>query len=46
MLGSTEPLPWSQTADAVEVTLPSGMQNESRRPCRFAWGFEILTEGA
>jgi alpha-L-fucosidase len=44
MLGAAEPLPWSQTADGIEVTLPSGMQNESRRPCRFAWGFEIQTE--
>jgi hypothetical protein len=30
----------------VEVLIPSGMQDESRRPCRFAWGFQIRTEAA
>ena len=44
MSGAAEPLPWTQTADVVEVQIPSGMQDESRRPCRFAWGFEIRPE--
>ncbi|MBZ5581016.1 MAG: alpha-L-fucosidase [Acidobacteriia bacterium] len=41
MLGTAEPLKWSVSADGLEVQLPPGMQDESRRPCRFAWGFEI-----
>jgi alpha-L-fucosidase len=41
MLGMAEPLKWSLSADGVEVQIPPGMQDESRRPCRFAWGFQI-----
>jgi alpha-L-fucosidase len=41
MLGMTEPLKWSLSGDSVEVQIPPGLQDESRRPCRFAWGFRI-----
>ncbi len=44
MLGTTEPLKWNLTADGVEVQIPTGMQEESRRPCRLAWAFEIRPE--
>jgi alpha-L-fucosidase len=44
MLGTAETLKWTQLADGVEVRIPPGMQDESRRPCRFAWGFEIRPE--
>ena len=44
MLGASEPLRWSQGPDGVEVQIPAGMQDESRRPCRFAWAFEIRPE--
>ncbi|MGD0500997.1 MAG: alpha-L-fucosidase [Bryobacteraceae bacterium] len=41
MLGSSEPLKWSATDTGVEIQIPSGMQEESRRPCHFVWGFQI-----
>jgi alpha-L-fucosidase len=41
MLGTDEPLKWSQSSSGLEVDIPTGLQDESRRPCRFAWGFEI-----
>lgn len=41
MLGTREPLKWSLSGDGVEVQIPPGLQDESRRPCRFAWGFRI-----
>jgi alpha-L-fucosidase len=46
MLGMSEPLKWSVSGDAVEVQLPPGMQDESRRPCHFAWAFQIRPENA
>lgn len=46
MLGTNEPLQWSASDDGVEVRIPSGMQDESRRPCRFAWGFQIRPESS
>lgn len=46
LLGAAEPLPWSQGPDGVEVRIPGGLQDESRRPCRFAWTFEIHPENA
>jgi alpha-L-fucosidase len=46
MLGTGVPLKWNMTSAGVEVLIPSGMQDESRRPCRFAWGFQIRTEAA
>lgn len=44
MLGTNVPLSWAQTAGGIEVKLPEGMQDESRRPCRHAWCFELQTE--
>jgi len=41
MLGTDESLPWNQTAQGMEITLPPGLQDPSRRPCRFAWVFRI-----
>ena len=41
MMGTDETLKWSLASAGVEVQIPPGMQNESRRPCRFAWGFAI-----
>ncbi|MGD0501007.1 MAG: alpha-L-fucosidase C-terminal domain-containing protein, partial [Bryobacteraceae bacterium] len=47
MLGSGAPLKWSAAeGGGVEVQMPAGMQDESQRPCRFAWGFKIRTEPA
>jgi alpha-L-fucosidase len=44
MLGTDVPLKWTLQGTGVEVQIPSGLQDESRRPCRFAWGFRIRTE--
>jgi alpha-L-fucosidase len=41
MLGTDAPLEWSPQSTGVEVRIPPGLQDESRRPCRFAWGFQI-----
>ena len=41
MLGASVALQWSLTSAGLEVQIPAGMQEESRRPCRFAWGFQI-----
>ncbi len=46
MLGTDTPLSWTAQDSAVEIQLPAGLQDESRRPCRFAWGFQIRTEAA
>ncbi|MGD0500996.1 MAG: alpha-L-fucosidase [Bryobacteraceae bacterium] len=46
MLGSSEPLKWTATDTGVEIQIPSGMQEESRRPCRFAWCFQIRPAAA
>jgi alpha-L-fucosidase len=44
MLGTDVSLKWSVISGGVEVQIPAGMQDEFRRPCRFAWGFQIHTE--
>jgi hypothetical protein len=41
MLGTDESLKWNQSGAGVEVQIPPGMQDESRRPCHFAWAFQI-----
>jgi alpha-L-fucosidase len=44
MLGTDVPLQWGLSSAGLEVQIPPGMRDESRRPCRFAWGFQIRTE--
>ncbi len=46
MLGADTPLKWTSQGAGVEVQIPAGLQDESRRPCRLAWGFQIRTEAA
>jgi alpha-L-fucosidase len=46
MLGTKEALKWSLSPEGLEILLPAGMQEESRRPCRFAWAFQITPETA
>ncbi len=41
MLGTTEPLAWKPNDGATQIHLPPGLQDESRRPCPYAWAFEI-----
>jgi alpha-L-fucosidase len=41
MMGTRLTLPWSVTSAGLEVQIPPGMQDASRRPCRFAWCFRI-----
>jgi hypothetical protein len=41
MLGTSMPLKWSLSSEGLEVQIPPEFQDESRRPCRFAWGLQI-----
>jgi alpha-L-fucosidase len=47
LLGSNTPLHWSYNADAgTVIELPPAMQDDTKRPCKFAYGFKIqLSEG-
>jgi alpha-L-fucosidase len=44
MLGTDTPLKWTPQGPGVEIQIPPGLQDESRRPCRFAWCFQIRAE--
>jgi alpha-L-fucosidase len=46
MLGTDAPLKWNPQGSGVEVQIPAGLQDEPRRPCRFAWGFQVTTRSA
>ena len=46
MLGTSQALKWSRNNSGMEVQIPPGMQDASRRPCRFAWVFRIRVETA
>ncbi len=46
MLGTSEPLRWIRTRSGTEVQMPPGMQDASRRPCRFVWVFRVHVEKA
>jgi alpha-L-fucosidase len=41
MMGANEALAWNPAGAGVEVQIPPGMQEESRRPGRFAWTFVV-----
>ena len=41
LLGVTAPLKWNSTADTTVVQLPDELQDESKRPCKFAYGFKF-----
>jgi alpha-L-fucosidase len=42
MLGSQQPLQWrNDGARGLIVQIPETLQDPSKRPCRFCWGFEI-----
>ncbi len=44
MLGYSEPLSWRQDPErGTVIELPAALQDEQRRPCRFAFGFRIET---
>ncbi len=44
MLGVNEALEFSHTSSGLEIQLPAGLQDAARRPCHFAWGFQIPAE--
>lgn len=47
MLGSNMPLPWrNDGARGLVIEMPVEFRDESRRPCRFAYGFRIEAESA
>lgn len=42
LLGFTQPLAWREdSARGVVISLPSVLQDPAKRPCQFAWTFEI-----
>jgi alpha-L-fucosidase len=41
MLGVAEPLTWKQNERGLTIQLPDALQEESARPCRDAWAFQI-----
>lgn len=42
MLGRTMPLKWKYNKETgLKISLPSELQNESKRPCKYAWCFKI-----
>ena len=44
LLGYAKPLAWRVDSGAgLVIDLPEEVQDESRRPCRFAWAFSIPT---
>ena len=45
LLGYEKPLAWKVDPGAgLTIDLPEELQDESRRPCRFAWAFSIPTD--
>jgi alpha-L-fucosidase len=43
LLGDSTPLPWSYTAKAgTVIQMPPELQDETKRPCKFAYAFKIL----
>jgi alpha-L-fucosidase len=46
MLGTDTALAWHQSDTGLEIELPAGLQEAARRPCGFAWGFQIGVEPA
>jgi alpha-L-fucosidase len=46
LLGYDRPLDWQMDpASGLTIDLPEALQDESHRPCRFAWTFSIPTVG-
>ena len=47
LLGYDRPLTWSfDAADGLTITLPAALQDETRRPCKYAYSFKIEGEPA
>ena len=47
MLGVAEPLKWNyDSAQGLTVTIPEQLQNETARPCQYAWTFKIQSINA
>jgi alpha-L-fucosidase len=45
MLGWAQPLKWKYIqATGLEISLPSELQDESKRPCKMAWSFKIKAQ--
>ena len=42
MLGVNQALPWSVTNEGkVVIVIPESLQDETNRPCKYAWCFKI-----
>jgi alpha-L-fucosidase len=45
MLGCHEPLSWNYApASGLDISIPSQLQDESKRPCKMAWSFKITPD--
>ncbi|MGQ9621475.1 MAG: alpha-L-fucosidase [Bacteroidales bacterium] len=41
MLGVKNSLRWRKSGSDLEVTIPNNLQNESNRPCKYAWVLKV-----
>jgi alpha-L-fucosidase len=41
LLGCAEPLSWKRTKKGIVIALPKALQDESNRPCQYAWVFRV-----
>ena len=41
LLGYARPLEWHNTGDGIKVMLPPVLQDESGRPCKYAWVMKV-----
>ena len=42
MLGWSKPMKWTYSKEkGLEVRIPKELQEESKRPCKYAWSFKI-----
>jgi len=46
MLGADKPLTWRQADKGLVIDFPSALQDEAKRPCRFAWAFKIEADSS
>jgi alpha-L-fucosidase len=45
LFGYEKPLQWSQSENGIKIVIPEELQDEKKRPCEFAWGFEFEVNG-
>ncbi|MDR1382634.1 MAG: alpha-L-fucosidase [Planctomycetaceae bacterium] len=43
LFGYEQPLSWASIDGGIKITIPQELQDPTKRPCEFAWGFEFET---